>query len=159
MCEVESILNGRPITKSSDDPSDLEALSPNHLLLLRSGPKLPPGCFSKEGSYVRRRWNQVQYLANLLWRRWIREYLPQLQERQKCIDLSRNFAVNDVVLMVDDRVPRSSWPLRRVVEVHKNSHDGRVRGSGRGGPDPVFPLLFHDNPASRTFLIAIPNPA
>ena len=33
------------------------------------------------------------------------------------------------------------------------------RGSGRGGPDPVFPLLFHDNPASRTFFIAIPNPA
>ena len=30
-------------------------------------------------------------------------------------------------------------------------------GSGRGGPDPAFPLLFHENPASRTFLIAIPN--
>ena len=30
-------------------------------------------------------------------------------------------------------------------------------GSGRGGPDPAFPLLFHENPASRTFFIAIPN--
>ena len=28
MCEVESIVNGRPITKSSDDPSDSEALTP-----------------------------------------------------------------------------------------------------------------------------------
>ena len=27
MCEVESIVNGRPITKSSDDPSDSEALT------------------------------------------------------------------------------------------------------------------------------------
>ena len=25
-------------------------------------------------------------------------------------------------------------------------------GSGRRGPDPAFPLLFHENPASRTFL-------
>ena len=82
MCEVESIVNGRPITKSSDDPSDSEALTPSHLLLLRSGPRLPPGVFRKEDGYSRRRWRQVQYLADVFWRRWIREYLPQLQERQ-----------------------------------------------------------------------------
>ena len=34
MCEVESIINGRPKTKVIDDPKDLEALTPNHLLLL-----------------------------------------------------------------------------------------------------------------------------
>ena len=34
MCEAESIVNGRPVTKVSDDPKDLEALTPNHLLLL-----------------------------------------------------------------------------------------------------------------------------
>ena len=48
MCEVESIVNGRPVTKVSDDPKDLEALMPNHLLLLRSGPSLPPGLFQKK---------------------------------------------------------------------------------------------------------------
>ena len=127
MCEVEAIVNGRPITKSSDDPSDAEALTPNHLLLLRPGPKLPPGVFVKEDNYSRRRWRQVQYLANTFWRRWIREYLPQLQERQKWAYPSRNFAVNDVVLVVDDRVPRSSWPLGRVTSVHKNSKEGLVR--------------------------------
>ena len=34
LCEVESIMNGRPITKISDDPKDFSALTPNHLLLL-----------------------------------------------------------------------------------------------------------------------------
>lgn len=42
MCEVEAIVNGRPITKVSDDPHDLEPLTPNHLLLLRAGPSVPP---------------------------------------------------------------------------------------------------------------------
>jgi hypothetical protein len=36
-CEMEAILNGRPITKCSDDPKDLEALTPNSNLLLRPG--------------------------------------------------------------------------------------------------------------------------
>ena len=34
MCEVESILNNRPITVGSEDSRDLEPLTPNHLLLL-----------------------------------------------------------------------------------------------------------------------------
>ena len=34
MCEVEAVINGRPITKVSKDSRDLEALSPNHLLLV-----------------------------------------------------------------------------------------------------------------------------
>ena len=41
---------------------------------------------------------------------------------------------------------------------------GSGKGAGRGGervgggPDPAFPLPFHDNPASRTFPIAIQHP-
>ncbi len=54
-CCVESIVNGRPITKLSDDPSDPLPLTPNHLLLLRSGPTLPPGAFVKQDLY-RHRW-------------------------------------------------------------------------------------------------------
>ena len=81
LCEVESIVNGRPVTKVSDDPRDLEALTPNYLPLLRSGPSAPPGLFSKDEIYSRRRWRQVQYLADIFWRRWIKKYLPSLQGR------------------------------------------------------------------------------
>ena len=127
MCEVEAIINGRPITKLSDDPRDAEPLTPNHLLLLRTGPKVPPGNFTKHDNYFNRRWRQVQYLADLFWKRWVREYLPSLQQRQKWHKQQRNFAVDDVVLVLDDNKPRNSWPLGRIQEVYTNRRDGLVR--------------------------------
>ena len=127
MCEVESIINGRPLTKLSDDPRDSEPLTPNHLLLLRSSNIFPPGLFVKQDVYSRRRWRQVQYLADIFWKRWLREYLPSLQERQKWNKICRNVAVNDIVLLIDENLPRSSWPLARVLEVFRNNKDDLVR--------------------------------
>ena len=127
LCEVEAIINGRPITKLSDDPRDLEPLTPNHLLLLRSGPTVPPGNFTSHDNYYNRRWRQVQYLADIFWRRWVREYLPSLQQRQKWHKQRRNFAVDDIVLVFDDNKPRNSWPLGRILEVYTNRRDGLVR--------------------------------
>ena len=127
MCEVEAIINGRPITKVSDDPRDNEALTPNHLLLLRAGPLLPPGKFVKEDSYTRRRWRQVQYMADVFWRRWLKEYLPILQQRHKWNQPRKNVQVGDIVLVLQENTPRSLWPLARVIEVHHNRSDGYVR--------------------------------
>jgi len=129
MCEVESIVNGRPITKVSDDPKDLNALTPNHLLLLRTGTTMPPGVFSKEDNYSRRRWRQVQHLSNVFWSRWTREYLSSLQQRQKWNKPQRNLAVNDIVLLLDENTPRSVWPLGRVLEVYSNQRDELVRSA------------------------------
>ncbi|CAC5383130.1 unnamed protein product [Mytilus coruscus] len=83
MCEIESILNSRRITRNTDSHRDLEPLTPNHLLLMKQKPNLPPGVFCKTDNYCRRRWRQIQYMVNLFWQRWIHAYLPLLQERQK----------------------------------------------------------------------------
>ena len=48
LCEIESILNCRPLTGVSDDVHSFEALTPNHILLRQSGAVFPPGLFSKE---------------------------------------------------------------------------------------------------------------
>lgn len=79
------------VTEVPDRDDDLEALTPTHKLLLKRTPSLPSGCFDK--LYSSRRWSQVQYLMNLFWKRWVRVYLPLLQERQKWLRTYRNFAV------------------------------------------------------------------
>lgn len=116
MCEAEAILNDRPITKLSDDPNDLEPLTPNHILLMKGNPSLPPGLFQQHDLYSRRRWKQVQYISDLFWKRWIREYLPLLQERQKWNQRRNNLKVGDIVIIMDPAAPRGSWPLGRVLE-------------------------------------------
>lgn len=126
MCEVESIVNNRPITSTSEDPNDLEPLTPNHLLLLKTQPSLPPGVFNKEDQYARKRWRQIQYLADLFWSRWTHEYLPILQERSKWSKLKRNFETGDVVLVVDSSSPRNSCIMGRVIQTIPDS-SGTVR--------------------------------
>ena len=126
MCEVEAILNARPLTKTSDDPRDLKAITPNHLLLLRSDAALPCEIVGTNSQYCHRRWKHIQLLANAFWKRWLREYLPTLQLRQKWHTPKRNLSKDDIVLVVENALPRNYWSLGRVVEVFKG-RDGLVR--------------------------------
>ena len=124
--EVTSILNSRPICPSSDDPNDLEPLTPNHLLLQRRNLFIPPGVFAKEDLYSRKQWRHAQFIADCFWSRWIREYVPTLQQRSKWLLNKRNLAVNDLVLVVDNNLPRCRWLLGRVTKVFPGE-DSHVR--------------------------------
>ena len=46
IAQVENLLNSRKLTKLTNDPSDPECLTANHLLLGRANPNLPPDVFS-----------------------------------------------------------------------------------------------------------------
>ena len=126
MAEASNILNSRPLTTVSDDPRDEEPLTPNHLLHLRPCPNLPPGIFGKENMYCKKEWKQAQYMTDLFWRRWMREYLPMLQKRQKWQQPKENLKVGNMVLLADENYPRRQWPLAKIVEVIP-SKDGLIR--------------------------------
>ena len=126
MAEAERIINDRPITPVSNDPRDPPALTPNMLLLMKSNSAIPQGIFNERDVYAKRWWRQVQYLADVFWRRWLKEYLPTLQHRQKWQKEQPDLKVNDVVIVSDDSVPRGQWPLGRVLDVVR-SRDGLIR--------------------------------
>ena len=119
---VEGIINNRPLTPASDDPNDLEPLTPNHLLIHQPA-SAPPGLFNEDDLHSRRKWRQVQYLADVFWKRWTQEYLLTLRQQTKWHQPRRNVQENDLVLIIDKQRPRNSWPVGRVIETYKGADD------------------------------------
>ncbi|KAK3734270.1 hypothetical protein QZH41_008857, partial [Actinostola sp. cb2023] len=105
LCEVERIINDRPLTPLSNDPKDMEVLTPSSLLLLRQNHSVPP-CDVGDSIKLKERWKLAQQLADSFWKRWISEYLPTLQEKQKWLRRQRNMSVGDLVLIRDDNIQR-----------------------------------------------------
>ena len=68
----------------------------------------------------------MQYLSQVFWKRWLKQYLPELQRRQKWLHKQPNVSVGDLVLIIDENVPRNLWPLGRVTEVCPG-RDSQVR--------------------------------
>ena len=122
MIEVECIVNSRPLTFPSGDATDLQPLTPNHILTMKSKVVMPPpGDFQKDDVYLRKRWRRVQYMANIFWTRWKREYLQTLQARTKWNQPKRNIEIGDIVLIKDENTARNDWPMARVFNVRQDS--------------------------------------
>ena len=127
LTEVERILNNRPITKVAADSRDAEALTPNALLKGSLDPSLPMGSFTKADGF-RKSWRLTQLLADQFWSRWLRDYLPSLQQRQKWLNPERNLTVGDVVLVIGEHSQRGQWPKGLVEETYSGG-DGFVRSA------------------------------
>ena len=123
--EVERILNNRPITSLSDDPRDSSPLTPKMILNGAFDSDQPLGTLIKPDGY-RRSWKLVQNLADQFWSKWLKSYLPILQGRQKWFDVSRNLAVGDIVLIVNENCKRGNWPKAIVQEIFRDK-EGLVR--------------------------------
>lgn len=57
-------------------------------------------------------------MANEFWYRWRKEYLPTLLIRQKWVTPKQNLKKGDVVLMLDENMPRNKWPCAIVLETY-----------------------------------------
>ncbi|XP_038064113.1 uncharacterized protein LOC119734635 [Patiria miniata] len=128
MCEAAAIVNSRPLSVTTlNESTALEPLTPNHLLTLKSSVVLPPpGEFQRVDVYSQKRWRRVQYLANEFWNRWKGEFVQNLQARQKWTRRVPDVQVGDVVLIVNNNLPRNQWQLGRISEAIPGT-DGQVR--------------------------------
>ena len=126
LCEAESIMNNRPLVPVTNDPRDQQPLTPNHILHL-SAIVMPKSTVSDRDVFSKKSWKRASYLAEQFWRRWRTEYLPLLQQRTGPFLRSQvNLQQGDVVVIVDDSVPRGVWPMG-LIEGVKQSSDNRVR--------------------------------
>ena len=125
MAEVRAIVNARPLVPVPTDTEMPEVLTPSTLLTQKpQNLKATPGNFSHADLYSRQ-WRQVQYLANVFWALWRKEYLRMLQPRRKWQQETRNLEKGDQVLLRSKELPRNSWPLAHITKVYI-SGDGKV---------------------------------
>ena len=87
----------------------------------RSG--LSPGWFTIKH---RQKWKEVQYLSDVFWLMWTREYLLQLQEQQKWLQPKGNLQTRNLVLISSENPPRNLWQPGLIVQVNPGE-DGLVR--------------------------------
>ncbi|CAI2732197.1 unnamed protein product [Schistosoma spindalis] len=115
MTEAERIINNRPLVPVTDDPKDLDAITPAKLLLLRENVAEFANTLSNDR--YSKRWKQANYLAQVFWRRWSKEYVSLLQRRYKWTQLERNIREGDLVMICSDFSEKNKWPLGLVQRV------------------------------------------
>ena len=129
MCLVERTLNASPLTPVSDDPSDLEALTPNDFLI---GPRVLAQPLLPDASrYVdcRKMYKLAQSYNEMTCQRWPKEYFPQCNVRAKWNRTAKQTSeVGDLVWLIDESVKKHFYKTTRVMEVFPGA-DGIVRSA------------------------------
>ena len=149
LTQIESCLNSHPLVyiDSLDDDS-VEVLTPGHYLIGQPLTALPDPTVSFQKVSLLKRWHLCQYLVRHFWKRWSLEYLSTLRKIYKWQHPTKNLSVGDVVLLIEEEVMPSKWPLARVIKIYPGN-DGIVRvadvrtsrGSYRRPVHKLAPLL------------------
>ena len=120
LVEVERILNNGPLSYASSDIRDMSVLTPANFLypgvtMHSSTNILPPAPFG--GENLRYQWQKARALIDAFWERWSREYLTTLQRRSKWVNPRPELYKGQLVLLVDELLPRDHWRIARVESV------------------------------------------
>ncbi|XP_055584832.1 uncharacterized protein LOC129737696 [Uranotaenia lowii] len=125
LAETEDMINSRPLTLVSSDPV-VNALCPN-VFLRGSDPNEPHEVIkpTNPAEALRDAYKRSQQLADDLWKRWIKEYVPTVNQRSKWFSEADPLKKGDLVYVVDGN-RRKAW-VRGIIEEPIFSSDGRVR--------------------------------
>lgn len=128
LLEAANIVNSRPLTHLPVDASSEEPLTPNHFLIGCANDTQTPGDINDRELCSRKQFRIAQQLKNRFWKRWVKEYLPDLTRRTKWTKEQPNLKVGDLVIICDDNVNSNRWRRGRVATVYPGP-DGRVRNA------------------------------
>ncbi|XP_066261302.1 uncharacterized protein [Euwallacea similis] len=125
--QIEAILNSRPLIPISPDPNDLNAFTPAHFLIGQEITAIAERDYTDSKISLGKRYQHLQRVGQHFWSRWRKEYLHQLQQRNKWqFQTNPEVHVGALVLLKEDNVPSLCWPLGRIAAVHPGQ-DSAVR--------------------------------
>ncbi|XP_014217491.1 uncharacterized protein LOC106646011 [Copidosoma floridanum] len=101
LTRIEAILHSRPLEPLTNDPEDLDMLTPGHFLL-------------------------IQAQKQRFWKQWSTQYLRRLNSISNWHTPAHDIKTGSLVLITSETIPPQKWPLARVVYVHPGK-DGLVK--------------------------------
>ncbi|XP_039306359.1 uncharacterized protein LOC120358020 [Solenopsis invicta] len=126
LSQVESVLNSRPLCPLTDDPDDLNALTPGHFLLGSAPVIVPEPSLDTVKLSRLSRWQLVRQKLESFWSQWSKECLQRYLSVYKWNRVNKSLEKGTLVLVVYDRYPPSKWPLGRIIQTHPGK-DGHTR--------------------------------
>lgn len=126
LAQIEAILNSRPLLPLSNDPSELNYLTPGHFLVGENLQSFPEKNEIDKPINRLTVWQHCSKLQQDFWKKWSVDYLNRLQNRPKWLQPTKNLMINDLVLIKEDNCPPLKWPMGRVIEIIPGT-DGKVR--------------------------------
>lgn len=126
LVHVEACLNSRPLSAVGDEASDMVALTPGHFLI--GEPILSPLTrdHTRTPSSRLGHFQLLQKLAQEFWERWSNEHVKAMINRNKWHQSRPNLEKNDIVLVLNELLPPTQWPLGRIIETYPDK-EGKVR--------------------------------
>ena len=129
LCEIEDVINKRPLTEMSSNSADPEAITPRHILypatFAHSSAIIIPAGVGNNAAHVGKSYERAQNRVDAFWRVWSKEYLQLLHNRQKWQTVEKNIKPGDIVIIVDETKSRNKWALARVVSVENEGKHAR----------------------------------
>jgi hypothetical protein len=121
LCEVEAVVNGRPLTYVTEDEDDLIPLTPSMFIrdLAQSD---YPEITTLDGGSLRDQYKGLITLRQQLRQRFRKEYLSLLVEKGKKKPI-HVFKMGDMVLIGDNTKKRLDWSMGRIIELIQGRDD------------------------------------
>lgn len=123
-------INCRPLTHNPLNADDEEVLTPHLLAKHRSGWPLLPSRIKPNYNHTdkddRLIYHRGRAIADEIAKRFTSEYLPVLTKRTKWLKEKQDFAVGDLVLLIEPNQTRGPYQRARVTDIH-TGRDGHVR--------------------------------
>ena len=131
LTEVEAMVNSRPLTYVSDEPNEINYLTPASFLIGRhliNVPVVPVN--STEKSLRKKELKNLMIMQNntlnSLWKTWREEYVRNLGTVPTNVSDEQCVAPGELVMVAEASIPRTKWTVGIVKEC-KTGRDGKVR--------------------------------
>ncbi|XP_055610704.1 uncharacterized protein LOC129757483 [Uranotaenia lowii] len=126
LAKAAEMINCRPLTYIPQESSEVEALTPNHFIRgFPSGEHHQVEETANPSEALRDQYKRALQLADILWQRWVKEYVPCIDQPTKWHADSQPVAEGDLVYIADGN-SRKTW-VRGVVQQIIPGRDGVIR--------------------------------